>query len=212
MNLSEYRQLDDSIESFRKIKLLSEKFWEKVVLEECWGYQIQEGSKWKKGLTEVELLEFENQLGFQFPDPLKNFLKTMNGLDRPGINYTGDEKDTGYGPTFYSYPEDVERIKRQIEWVIDDNKVSELDLLSGKVPYVFPYLGHRCLICDKNNNVLSMRGNDIVYWAANLSQGIMIDIFGHWEKTPTKYPEDSFWNDIAEKQLNKTISNYKKLP
>lgn len=55
MTPSEYRQLDNSIESFKRIKQQSEKLWEKVELEECWGYQIQEGSKWKKGLTEEEL-------------------------------------------------------------------------------------------------------------------------------------------------------------
>jgi hypothetical protein len=197
MKQSEYRLLDNSIESFSKIKQQSEKLWEKIELEECWGYQIQEGSKWKKGLTEKELLDFESQLGFQFPDPLKNFLRTMNGLDRPGINHTGNEADTEYGPTFYSYPEDVERIKGKIEWIIEDNKVSEFDLLSGKAPYIFPYLGHRFLICDKNQNVLSMHGNDIIYWAANLSQGIAIDIWGFWEKIETKYSEDSFWNNKA---------------
>lgn len=195
MNLPEYRQLDNSIESFKKIKQQSEKLWEKIDLEECWGYQIQEGSKWKKGLTEEELLDFENRLGFQFPDPLKNFLKTMNGLDKPGINYTGDEADTKYGATFYSFPENIERIKEQIEWILEDNKVSASDLSSGKVPYIFPYLGHRFLICDKNLNVLSMHGNDIIYWAANLSQGIAKDIWEDkfWQKTPTKYPENSFW-------------------
>jgi hypothetical protein len=195
MNLSQYRQLDNSIESFTRIKQQSDKLWEKIELEECWGFQIQEGSKLKKGLSEQELLDFESQLGFQFPDPLKNYLKTMNGLDRPGINNTGNEKDTEYGPTFYSYPEDVERIKGQIEWILEDNKVSESDLSSGKAPYIFPYLGHRFLICDKNQNVLSMHGNDIIYWAANLSQGIAKDIWGYWQKTPTKYPEDSFWNN-----------------
>ena len=112
MNLSEYCQLDNKIESFNSIKQQSEKLWEKIELEKCWGFQIQEGSKWKKGLTKEELLDFESQLGFQFPDPLKNFLKTMNGLDRPGINNTGNEKDTEYGPTFYSYPEDIGIIKR----------------------------------------------------------------------------------------------------
>jgi hypothetical protein len=44
-----------------------------------------------------------------------------------------------------------------------------------------------------------MRGNDIIYWGANLSQGIAKDIFRDWLKTPTQYPEGSFWNDIAEK-------------
>ncbi|OQP44254.1 hypothetical protein A4H97_33415 [Niastella yeongjuensis] len=199
MKPSEFRQLNNSIDSFKRIKQESEKLWEKVELEECWGFQIQEGSKWKKGLTEEELLDFERQLGFRFPDSLKNFLRTMNGLDRPGINHTGNDEDTEYGPTFYSYPEDIEKIKGQIEWVLEDNKVSELDLLSGKVPYVFPYLGHRCLVCDKNQNVLSMHGNDIIYWGVNLSQGIAHDIWGFWQKTQTKYPEVSFWNNIAEK-------------
>jgi hypothetical protein len=195
MKKSEYHRLHDSIESFVLIKQLSEKNWEKVELQECWGYQIQEGSKWKKGLTGVELLDFENQMGFQFPKPLKNYFRTMNGLDKPGINNTGIEMDIAYGPTFYSYPEDVERIKEQINWILEDNKVSESDISSGKVSYILPYLGRRFLICDKNQNVLSMHGNDIIYWAANLSQGIAKDIFGYYQTPPTHYPEISFWNN-----------------
>ena len=130
MEKSAYHRLDDSIESFVLIKQLSKKYWESVELEECWGFQIQAGSKWKKGLSEIELKEFEIQIGFQFPKPLKNFFRTMNGLDKPGLNNNGNQGEIEYGPTFYFFPDDIERIKSQIAWILEENKVSEKEQLS----------------------------------------------------------------------------------
>jgi len=48
MKKRQFKKLDNSISSFQWIKKKSEKYWQKVDLMECWGFQIQEGSKWKK--------------------------------------------------------------------------------------------------------------------------------------------------------------------
>jgi hypothetical protein len=89
MTKKEYKNLDCSISSFQFIKNESERFWEQVDLEICWGFQIQEGSKWKKGLSELQLEDFQKQLGITFPESLKNYYRTMNGLDKPGIDNNG---------------------------------------------------------------------------------------------------------------------------
>ena len=113
MTKARYHKLDNSVSSFEFIKQQSEQYWEHIELKICWGFQIQEGSKWKKGLSEQQLLDFQRELGMTFPESLKNFYRTMNGLDKPGINNNGGEEETEYGPTFYSYPDDISAIKNK---------------------------------------------------------------------------------------------------
>jgi hypothetical protein len=194
MKKMEYNKLDNSLASFEFIKQKSEKYWESIDLEICWGFQIQEGSKWKEGLSEGQINDFQNDLKIQFPESLKNYFRTMNGLDKPGINNNGGEHETEYGPIFYSYPEDVEKIKSQIEWILQENH-AENDNSMLHIPTIFPFLGHRFLILDEEEIVLSMFGTDIIYWAENLSKGVASDIFTYHPKMSLKKVNTkSFWN------------------
>ena len=129
--MKQINKVDTKISSFEKIKTLSEEKWKNLELEECWGFQIQKNSKWKDGLSENELNEFENQLGFKFPDSLKNFYRTMNGLNKPGINISGNLKNEipTFRSTFYSFPNDLELIKEKIDWILDSNNITEQDLI-----------------------------------------------------------------------------------
>jgi hypothetical protein len=122
-----YRNLpvaDDSIFFFEQFKHISEQYWDTVNgYKDCWGYQIQIGSKWKRGLSETELKEFENAVGFTFPWPLANLYKAMNGLDRPGIDFGGDvaENVPEFRSQFYSFPDDLDIIKDYIDWIYEAN-------------------------------------------------------------------------------------------
>lgn len=195
MTKKEYKKLDCSISSFQFIKWESEKYWEKVDLDVCWGFQIQEGSKWKKGLSETQLEDFQKNLGIVFSEPLKNYYRTMNGLDKPGLNNNGGEGEIEFGTTFYSYPDDIERMKSQIEWIFEENNVTEEVINTQNVPSIIPYLGHRFLILDNEELILSMYGNDIILWAENLAKGIARDIFLINSTIETKNINmNSFWN------------------
>lgn len=194
MKKRQLKKLDHSISSFQRIKKESEKYWEKVDLIECWGFQIQEGSKWKKGLSEPELEDFQQQLNITFPESLKNYYRTMNGLDKPGIDNNGGEGEIDFGPVFYSYPDDIPIIKSTIEWVMEANQVTKEMIKDQNVPSIFPYLGHRFLILDDDEAVLSMYGNDIILWGDNLSMGIAQDIFLFSYTRPKKIDTHSFWN------------------
>ncbi len=194
MKKRQFKKLDNSISSFQLIKKESEKYWKKVDLQICWGLQIQEGSKWKKGLSETELEDFQRQLNITFPESLKNYYRTMNGLDRPGIDNNGGYGEVDFGPTFYSYPDDIPIIKSRIEWTMEDNNVTEDIIKNQNVPPIMPYLGHRFLILDSEEAVLSMFGSDIICWGDNLSKGIAQDIFLFFNIRTTKIDANSFWN------------------
>lgn len=194
MTKSEYKKLDNSLNSFELIKQKSEKYWKSVDLKICWGFQIQEGSKWKKGLSEEQLNDFQNELKIIFPESLKNYFRTMNGLDKPGINNNGGEHGIEYGTIFYSYPEDIDEIKSQIEWILQENHVDKYNI-NAYVPAIFPYLGHRFMILDDEEIVLSMWNTDIIYWAENLAKAIVSDIFTYHLKMSLKNVNTkSFWN------------------
>jgi hypothetical protein len=163
---------DDSLLYFQKIKQAANKSWRRLNIEEnCWGLQIQAGTKWRDGLSETAMAEFETTIGYEFPLALKNYYKTMNGLDTPGIDVRGSEGALPrYGPIYYSYPDDLDEIKKTIDWVLNANHVSPGDL-PAKASRIFPIMGHRfLLIDDPKHRVLSMHGDDIIYWSNSLSE------------------------------------------
>lgn len=209
MTNSDYNRLDNSISSFEFIKKASEQYWESVEPALCWGFQIQQGSKWKAGLSDADLVYFQNQVGIKFSDSLKNFYRSMNGLDKPGINNNGGESEITFGPTFYSYPDNIEEIKSVIDWVLEENKVTTADINQLNAAQIFPYYGHRFLILDNEELVLSMYGSDIIFWASNLTKGIAKEIFPfHAINVDTKSVNiNSFWNKKAL-QLDKINNRF----
>ena len=189
------RNLDDSLKSFELIKQESEKLWKNHWDKPLhWSSYIQEGTKWNKGLTEEELLAFQNAMGFEFPRSLKNYYRTMNGLDKPGIRYDyyEDENKPYFFPVFYSFPNDIVLIKEKIGYVMEDCNITKSD----NVPRIFPSHSHRFLIVDKQGPILSMVGLDIIYWAESLAKSIAYDIFlPPWKKMNNRMPKSSFWTD-----------------
>lgn len=170
---------DDSLQCFQNIKQAANKNWRRAKIEEnCHGFQIQAGTKWREGLTQTALAEFEGVMGYEFPVPLKKYYLTMNGLDKSGIDVQGsDGTPARYGPIYYSYPDDLNEIKKTIEWVLHANHISTEDLPS-KASRIFPVKGHRfLLIDDPKHRVLSMFGDDIIYWANSLSELLIREEF-----------------------------------
>ena len=172
MTTIEYHKLEYSIENFMLIKQKSEEHWRNKELDLCWGYQIQKDSTWRNGLSEKELEDFQKSINIEFPQSLKNFYRVMNGLNKPGINLNGGEEKPSFHPTFYSYPEDIPIIQKQIETAFSYN-TNELPTNSK----IFPYFGHRFLNFTENEKVISIYYDDIIDWDENLAKGIAKDIF-----------------------------------
>jgi hypothetical protein len=166
---------DDSLKCFEKLKQVTNKSWRRIeIVDNCYGLQMQSRTKWRNGLSETTLAEFEKAMGYTFPTPLKNYYLTMNGLDTPGIDVQGSHGDPPrYGAIYYSYPDDLDKIKETIEWVLDANHVA-LEDLPAKASRIFPVKGHRFLLIDDPKlRVLSMHGDDIIYWSNGVS-GLLI--------------------------------------
>lgn len=172
--------------------------------KEIFGFQIQQGSVWRPGLDDAALAAFEKELGFLFPVPLCNFYKTMNGLTLPGINFYGNNGDLPTSTSlFYSYPDDIQLIRRQIDWIYEATSVSEQEIINAGISGIFPVYGHRFMLIDHPDNpILSMYGDDIIYWADNISKLLANEIFGSsiynisdFESPPQVRPDIKFWLD-----------------
>lgn len=196
---------DDSISFFETIKRESEKFWaETLPSKGIYGFQIQQDSKWQPGLSDAEIQEFQQALGFSFPTPLQNFYKTMNGLTNPGINLYGNSgAPPAFRPVFYSYPEDLQLIQENIDWIYETTSIKKEDLEGFDVSRIFPVFQHRFMLIDiPGNPILSMYGDDIVYYAENLSKLLANEIFtgvlynvSDFESPPQTQPDIKFWLD-----------------
>lgn len=171
----------NSVSFFQEIKKISEEYWkESEINPKIYGFQIQKETRWREGLTDDKIAEFEQELGLSFSDSLKNFYRVMNGLSKPGINVFGsDGNDPSFQPIYYSFPDDLEEIKDSINWIYESNNLTK-DLIK-EVPNIFPVTGHRFIILDGSNQILSMYGDDIVFWADSIEKLIVTDIFDNIE-------------------------------
>ena len=187
MTKKEFDNLDDSIKSFELIKMLSEEKWQNIEhLSGEFGSNRIKGLKWKKGLTESEIEDFENQLGFKFPDSLKNFYKVMNGLAIINENFNKEEENPFYQKLYRSYPDDINLIKENADFELKSFNISKEDIISKKVPMIFNYYGNRYLVFDDNRQVLSIRG-DAIFFGENLSKGLSKDIFNDFMDTEKEH-------------------------
>lgn len=195
---------DDSINFFEVIKAVTEKYWIDTIPNKIlYGFQVQGGSTWRPGLNDTELADFEKRVGLEFPSCLKNFYKVMNGLTLPGINVYGSSgHEPAYRPLFYSYPDDLPLIEDIIAWVYEANNVDRDLLKRDGISSIFPIIGHRFMLMEvPGNPILSMHGNDIIYWAENLSKCIANESIDNiwnasdFESNPEYRASIKFWLD-----------------
>lgn len=163
-------------------KKRSEKYFETVEIERCWGYQIQPGTKWSKGLNQDEIKELERLFGFELPVDYKEMLSVMNGLDRDQISIDPDGKEADeFDRWLYRYPDDFVKPQwlitqfTEFEKYIHDALTYEGFDVKDIVGFV-PMYGHRALVVfnDKTlSPVVSIHGDDVIVYGKN--------IMAYWE-------------------------------
>ncbi|MBC9910343.1 SMI1/KNR4 family protein [Chitinophaga varians] len=159
---------DNSLTFFRRLKAETEAKWAQLAPNDPYA-SIDPGTKWLPGLSEEELHAFEKEMGFPFPEPLRNFYRTMNGVDRPFI-YTYEDGSTSEDNRFYSYPQDIGRIRSMIAWVYEDCGITPAIAKARGISRIFPIWGHRFMMIDEPGHpVLSMYGNDIIFYGSTLA-------------------------------------------
>ncbi len=132
----------------------SEKYFETIELEkDVAGLQHQRGTKWRKGLTTQELVDFQSELGFDFPEELLEFYKTMNGTDLTGVNvYAEQGLPYYYAPIYFSYPEHLRKIKQLIQEILEIKGLTIEQIKENKIPFIFPINDSYFMVFDNLTN------------------------------------------------------------
>lgn len=169
--------------------------WFKKESEKLTGY------RWKPGLTDKEIKDFEKNLGFEFPEIYKIFLKNMNGLYYPSSN--------GY----YSYPDDLKRMKEMINWICESFNIKPEDIDKKGIPHILPITAHRCLIVDRDgkNPVLSMYGDDVIPYNTSLQNFLINDIFFKAKQNVDLNTHVDFWleDEDTKSKISEEIKTLK---
>jgi|GEM_PF-953499 len=202
--LARLEPIEGSIDFFRRLKAESERYWKSVSLERSlYGFQVQPSTEWRPGLSEQQLAEFEEALGFAFPEILRNYFRVMNGTTFPQVNIYGSSGESHtYAQKYYAWPENIHIIRKSIAWICQEMKVQPNELKRKNISRIFPVVGHRFLMIDiPGHPVLSMYGNDIIPWSHDLCGLLIDDIFGEEaslapgsdEAGAPRFPEVPFW-------------------
>lgn len=169
-------------EVYQRIKQRSEAFWATKELDPfAYGFQIQQGTKWKAGLNDEDIIDFEEALGFKFPVVYREYLKVMNGTDTDTINIYGSSGHAfTYNIGFYSYPDDLEAIKTKINWILDSFGITKADMIINHIPNIIPIVAHRFLVADHcdAHPILSMFGSDVILYDNSLPSFLENNLYG----------------------------------
>ena len=181
MNLEDLRPPLNLDEFFPWLKRTSDEYWDNVEIDRSiFGFQIQKGTKWLPGLSNEKIVEYEKEIGFSFPENYKVYLKHMNGTDRSTINVYGEcGEPYRYGIGFYSYPRDLEMVRRRIKWIHEEFEVTPTFVEEQQIPRLMPIVSHRFLVVDRcaANPILSMYGRDSILYAFSLEAFLLNEIF-----------------------------------
>ena len=138
-----------------EFKRATEAKWsERSIHPGLYGFQFRRGTRWNPGLPDDKITEYETDLGLQFPTDLRTFLREMNGTDLPTQN---DYGTSGEPPResvgVYSYPRDLELVKRRIEeWrgyrVELAATLAREDFDLVRQAGLVPIYAHRCVVCE----------------------------------------------------------------
>mgnify|MGYP001181010998 CR=1 FL=1 len=148
----------------------TESNWENVVINpKIFGFQFQKGTHWRKGLTDLEISKFENDLGVSFPNEYKFLLRNINGTDLPTMNINGAwGNSVEYSIGVYSYPDDINTIRKAKSFL--DVHSEEWGFDTQENDYFIPFYSHRYIQVrnEEIQRVVSVYGNDGIEYGKDM--------------------------------------------
>jgi hypothetical protein len=160
----------------QRFKSENEKLWARM-------NAYYKNSTWLPGLTERQIAYFEKEMGFNFPEIYRMYLKCMNGTNEYTYTHdTGLRAYTEYGSSgsqenyevvshlFHSYPRDFREMKEEIDGACRTFGVTPQKLDDGKTPHIMPIKKHVFLVmdCCELNPVLAIYYDEAPKGLANI--------------------------------------------
>ncbi len=140
-----------------RFKCETEEIWRgKSLGPRIYGFQFQAGMQWLPGLSDEEVLAYENEVCARFPSDFRAFLSIMNGTDLATLNIYGSSGEpTREAVGVYSYPRDLERVRHCISQANENPDVLRATLdeegfkLSESAKLI-PIYAHRFVVCEED--------------------------------------------------------------
>lgn len=203
----------DNVKDFMVwFKEQSEKHFATLEFDDAYGLQHQKGTRWRSGLTNEELAQFQQELGFRFPAELAAFYREMNGTDVPGVSIYADRGDAYYyAPIYFSYPDHLDTIKQLIDKIWNVAGLTAEQIKADGIPNIFPISDYYYMVIDGISNPIfylsiAHRNHDVnqayVYgtlYADTLQRWLIKDAFhrtdhiSDLEAFPDKERTPNFW-------------------
>lgn len=183
-----------------ELKNATEMLWSSQTINpSIYGFQFQRGTRWLPGLSDQQIIAYEDVLSTKFPLDFRTVLSAMNGTDLPTLNVFGS---SGVAPLqsvgVYSYPRDVGVVKQLIGIVQENRDEIALDLASQgfHLPAqasLLPIFGHRYVVCTRKLNtsaVLSIVVDDVdaIVYANSLREYLRKEFLDVSPGSPVKLP------------------------
>jgi hypothetical protein len=166
--------------TFKDIKYKAEKNFKTIkIRNDVWGFQIQQNTKFIKGISRKNIDELQLLFGFDFPWDYREMLLIIGGLDTEEISIDPDgEDEVEFHDFFYQYPRDIEKIQHVLEDIktnimFAEETLTEAGFDVSKIVGFIPIYYHRVLVVFENKDlspVISVWGNDIMVYGNNLKE------------------------------------------
>jgi hypothetical protein len=157
------------------------------------------GTRWTGPLDDETIMQVERRFGVHFPPQYRLFLQTLHSTTpwRRGADYGTGGLAVYRAPGFYDWLHDEEYIHAAMIEVADTSAFAEeIDrangggrwLEGGPSPQLLPIFGHRYVVDDDAQWVLSIVGSDAIVYGEDLRDYLLIELDDVIRQTPSHRP------------------------
>lgn len=150
------------------------------------GPQWRRGTHWTGGLDEATIAGIEHRYGVRFPPDYRLFLHTLHSTTPPMMCtcYKHAELSAHNEPGFYNWQRDEIQIRKAMHRVADTMRELPYDLQSWQTtwshrdskPALIPIFGHRYIVADPAQWVLSIVDDDAIIYGENLRDYLLNEL------------------------------------
>lgn len=188
---------EDGVEFLDWLREVTERAWD--VLDETVGPDVgprwRVGTRWTGGLDEAAIAQVEGRYQVRFPPEHRLFLQTLHSTTpgRRGYGYGGHDHPVEYeAEGFYDWLRDETSIRTAMENVADTMRHLPFDdeewqttwVGSDPKPSLIPILGHRYVVTDSNQWVLSIMDEDAIIYGYGLRDYLLHELADLLPPTP----------------------------
>ena len=151
------------------------------------GAGWRRGTRWTGPLGDETIARLERRFGVHFPPQYRLFLRTLHSTTpwMRGAAYGTGDLALYRAPGFYDWLHDEERVRSALGEVADTSLFAEeIDvqyggrrwLEGGPSPQLLPIFGHRYVVVDDSQWVLSIVNSDAIVYGEDLRDYLLLKL------------------------------------